>query len=378
MLKSRKLIVDTLSEVYQFLKPYADGEFWDLNQHEIVPGATYVVGRQQSIEHSATLRQLCESNTVQLVFCNTHEGSETLMTQLIYAIKANDLALDKKLLLLSGGDLDSRYKCLTFDHFVSKIFDYEENVAAAARIDDVFAKKQKPYKFLFLNGRHRIHRYWMIKKLESLGLLDQSIWTNLDNHGLGEHPWPLCSDSGEKIPPGSIPIKLLDPKYEYEFYKDQVNEQYGAGYAKYQLFKNQWGEIYINPAPYIDTYFSVVSETVFSYPHSFRTEKIWKPVAQGHPWIAVANAGYYRDIRNLGFQTFSHVIDESFDQIEDNFKRAERISQVIDDLCKQDLAKFLDECYTICKYNQQHLQELRLKIRQEFPDRFFQFINDDK
>jgi hypothetical protein len=127
--------------------------------------------------------------------------------------------------------------------------------------------------------------------------------------------------------------------------------------------------------PYIDTYFSVVTETVFDYPYSFRTEKIWKPIAMGHPWIAVANAGYYRDIRNLGFKTFGHLIDESFDQIDNNQDRIERISQLVEELCQQDLASFLKECYTVCKYNQQHLAEMQIKVRREFPDRFFKFIN---
>ena len=118
----------------------------------------------------------------------------------------------------------------------------------------------------------------------------------------------------------------------------------------------------------------MVTETVFNYPYSFRTEKIWKPIAIGHPWIAVANQGYYRDLHNLGFQTFGHVIDESFDSIENNQDRLERIAQVIEDLCRQDLASFLKECYNVCKYNQQHLAEMRQQVRQEFPNRFEQFI----
>jgi hypothetical protein len=88
----------------------------------------------------------------------------------------------------------------------------------------------------------------------------------------------------------------------------------------------------------------------------------------------VANQGYYRDLHRLGFKTFGHVIDESFDSIENNQKRIERIAQVVEDLCKQDLASFLEQCYNTCKYNQNHLAEMRLKVRQEFPNRFLQFI----
>jgi hypothetical protein len=173
-------------------------------------------------------------------------------------------------------------------------------------------------------------------------LLDSAIWSNLDNtHG--------------------NPIKLLDPKYEFDFYQHNT-ELNQSGFVKYALFNNDWGEIYLNPRPYLDTYFSVVTETVFNYPYSFRTEKIWKPIAMGHPWIAVANQGYYRDMHNLGFQTFGHVIDESFDLIENNQDRLERTAEIIEDLCQQDLASFLKECYNVCKYNQQHLAEMRQQV----------------
>ena len=60
--------------------------------------------------------------------------------------------------------------------------------------------------------------------------------------------------------------------------------------------------------------------------------------------------------------------------IDNNQDRLERIAAVVEDLCQQDLAKFLDECYNVCKYNQQHLAEMRVKVRKEFPDRFFQFM----
>jgi hypothetical protein len=51
--------------------------------------------------------------------------------------------------------------------------------------------------------------------------------------------------------------------------------------------------------PYIDTYFSVVTETIFDYPYTFRTEKIWKPMIMGHPFVAAANRGYYRDLHSV-------------------------------------------------------------------------------
>jgi hypothetical protein len=94
----------------------------------------------------------------------------------------------------------------------------------------------------------------------------------------------------------------------------------------------------------------------------------------GHPFVVAANVGYLKDLRNMGFQTFGHVIDESYDLIEDVQQRLNRIADVVRDLCQQDLASFQKECYNVCEHNQQQLAAMRIKVRAEFPDRFQQFV----
>jgi hypothetical protein len=94
----------------------------------------------------------------------------------------------------------------------------------------------------------------------------------------------------------------------------------------------------------------------------------------GHPFIAVSNKGYYRDLHNLGFRTFGHLIDESFDLLENAQDRIEHIEQVVTDLCHQDLKQFLIAAEEVCKYNQQHLIEMRQLEIQNFPNRLSQFL----
>jgi len=375
MQKTPKLVLDTFCEVHDLLKPWVTAEFWNLDEHEVVPGAIYVIGRQQTIEHALRIKQLVNDNIIKVVHCNPHEGSETLLAQ-CQKIDMAQLMWTKKILLIGGGDMDRRWPCLRYDSFLPKVYDYEENLAAAACVDKIYSQPNKPYKFLFLNGRMRSHRKYLLESFRLSGLLDQSLWTCLDAKRARSRTISF-EHNGENLLDTVRPVHYLDPRYEYGNYANNVDRVTGNGlYVKPALFNNDWGEIYIKPEPYIDTYFSLVTETVFEYPHSFRTEKISKPLAIGHPFIVAANRGYYKDLHDLGFQTFGHVIDESFDLIDDNQKRIERIAQVVEDLCRQDLAKFLEQCYTVCKYNQQHLAEIRLKLRQEFPDRFFQFLKE--
>lgn len=371
---TRKLILDTFSEVYPLIRHLADDEFWDLSQHETVPGATYVIGRKQYIDNRERVRDMAESGTVQVVMSNPHEGSDTLVGQLTH-LGLKDLALAHKIKVIGGGDMPPEWPCLRYDKFLPEILDYDENQAAAESSSAIYSKENKPYKFLFLNGRRRNHRKYMVEKMHTLNLLDSALWTNLDaNPGYGNQ-YQLWHN-GINLMQQPRPARTLPPEYEVPRYSNTSNPESDYAYVKFDLFNNEWGEIYLEPAPYIDTYFSLVTETVFDIPYSFRTEKIWKPIVMAHPWIAVASAGFYRDMHNLGFRTYSHVVDESFDKIENNQDRLDRIADVVEDLCKQDLAAFLKECYNTSKYNQQHHREMAVKVRKEFPERFFQFINE--
>jgi hypothetical protein len=378
MQKNFKLIVNRACEVYDLVKPYADGEFDDIERDRVHPGAVYLIGRPWMEQNNQRVRDLIDQHNITVVFSNPWEGSTTMHGQLI-RYKIQDLAESGKILLLTGGDMEPYFHYHKFDRFASDILQYSENFESIKRTPEIFEKTEKPYKFLFLNGRYRQHRKWMLARLRMAGLLEQSLYTCLSIMGsTGPTRLPLIHN-GENLMDRVEPIKVLDPYYEVDRYasrtqtKLSLNEQ--ENYAKYDLFNQEWGEIYIKPEPYIDTYFSLVTETVYESRHSFFTEKIWKPIMMGHPWIAVANHGFYKDLRDLGFKTFDSLIDESFDEISNPHSRLTRQAQVIEDLCRQDLKSFLAESRSICEHNQQHLLEYGQRVSREFPQQFMNFIS---
>ena len=349
MLGNRKLVVDQCCEVKEFTGAWQDESFYDFASHNVIPGAIYLVSRQQFHANIDRIRVLATQGTILPILGNPAEGSDTMLKQ-IESLGIVDLVKQNRIIIITGGHLQSDIPHLYYENFLPKILDYTENILAIKQYQEQWSE-HRPYKFLCLNGRGRRHRRQLLDNLADV--LDQALWTNLDS--------------------ASGPIKLLNAQYEFDFYKK--NTKLGqSGFVKYALFNNQWGEIYLNPEPYLDTYFSLVTETVFEYPYSFRTEKIWKPIAIGHPFVVVANAGYYRDLHNLGFRTFGHVIDEDFDKIENNQSRLSRIITLVRDLCRQDLSRFITETQEVCKYNQQHLAVMREQVRREFPVRFFQFL----
>ena len=380
MIGKKKLVVDGFSEVTDLLRPWADQILYNFVDADIEDDTIYILGRAEVNHNIDKVRRIVEQGRSLVILSNPAEGSETLKHQII-ALQLEQYITQGKMLLIGGGDMEPKYHYLQYDSFLPKVFDIPENRNLYCSTDEIYSKIQKPYKFLFLNGRFRPHRKWLLESFRLSGLLDETIWTNLDSSGKSNRIIQLMHQQ-QDLMLNEFPIKYLDEQYEVPRYRKNLVNTPTAAFAKADLFANEtgfdWGEIYVHPDPYIDTYFSLVTETVFTYPWSFRTEKIWKPIAIGQPWIAVANEGYYRDLRNLGFKTFTGLIDESFDTISDNTQRLIKIRDVVEDLCKtwENLQEFLQAARSICEYNQKHLWNMREQVRKDFPNRFFQFMKN--
>lgn len=378
MLGNRKLVLNTLCEIYDLIKPYADEEFWDFSKCEIIPGAIYIIGRQQFHNHKELIYQLVQDRVIYVVLCNPAEGSETMMWMYIH-FGLEELMATGHAAIVAGGYLPEHIPHLYHEHFLPLLLDYDENIQAIADYQQL-QTVHRLYKFLFLNGRARAQRKYLIQRFKQSGLIDQSLWSNLDDTVGGASSLSLIHNN-TNIAHAQIPIQYLPPMYEVDRYQLRAEavpprDLTDGFYAKHYLFNREWGEIYIAPKPYLDTYFSLVTETVFDYTYAFRTEKLWKPIAIGHPFIVASTPGFYKSLHNLGFKTFGHLIDESFDQIDNAQDRVEQIAKVVEDLCSQDLPSFLTAAQEVCKYNQQLMAELRPQIRQDFPQRFEQFIHE--
>ena len=77
MLGNRKIIVDEWAEVWDLLKPHADGSFW---QWPDTPDAdaVYIVGRVVLRDRWADIVAWATEHPGQVVFSNPAEGSETI------------------------------------------------------------------------------------------------------------------------------------------------------------------------------------------------------------------------------------------------------------------------------------------------------------
>lgn len=117
-----------------------------------------------------------------------------------------------------------------------------------------------------------------------------------------------------------------------------------------------------------DSYLNVILEThlnVDSTNGTFLTEKTFKPIKHCQPFIMFAPYGSIKKLQEMGYQTFDHVIDHSYDNIGDNNKRWNAVYQEFQRLIHQDLDKLYRDCRNDLIHNQQLFlspKESRLNI----------------
>lgn len=106
-----------------------------------------------------------------------------------------------------------------------------------------------------------------------------------------------------------------------------------------------------------DSLFYVPTETVFFEDRLHITEKTFKAIALEMPFILVAPAGSLEYMRSYGFKTFGDVIDESYDKETNDFKRIERVTQLLKDinnLSVKERQRIHSACLPAVEYNFNH------------------------
>ena len=373
MLGKHRIVLDQWSEVYDLLCDHADEEFWRFAELDFDPAAITIVGRVQLKENYYRVCDLAERYPGRIMFCNPAEGSQTILLQL-RRLRIEDLVRSGKILLLTSGNLEPPWRYVKTDCYFSNICEYHENIEAAKH--DVRDSFDKPYDFLLLNGRLRPHRKYLLHRLRELQILDRGLWTCLDQRcDMRWTSYLTLPDKDRDRMDEAEAIRLLPAEYEIDRAQNNLDRDLPERDIKHFLFNNTWGDAIINARAYTDTAFSIVTETIYDYPFTFRTEKIWKPMIMAHPFVVAANVGYYRALKQAGFRTFGDVIDESFDEIWEPRERMEAIIEVIQDILRNGATAFMAATADVCKYNQEHLREHNRRERAALSNQLIDFLD---
>jgi hypothetical protein len=81
----------------------------------------------------------------------------------------------------------------------------------------------------------------------------------------------------------------------------------------------------------------LVTETCYWEKKHHLTEKIFKPIVSRMPFVLVGPAHNLKYLREYGFKTFGHWIDESYDDIEDPIERMDAVGRTMEKICSYSL-----------------------------------------
>ena len=111
----------------------------------------------------------------------------------------------------------------------------------------------------------------------------------------------------------------------------------------------------ITTEDYNRTFISVISETLMCEDSLFISEKTWKPIMVGHPFIVLGNKGTLEYLKSMGYKTFDKWINEDYDDDIDEMVRINKIAGIIklfSEKSKEELIKIREEMNDICLHNQ--------------------------
>jgi hypothetical protein len=102
---------------------------------------------------------------------------------------------------------------------------------------------------------------------------------------------------------------------------------------------------------YNDTCYSIITETSCLSDFIMLTEKTAKPLIARRLFVMFAGPGYLAHLHRLGFQTFSDVIDESYDLELDDETRWTRAFEQVEYLCSQPQEAILQKIQPVLEHN---------------------------
>lgn len=197
----------------------------------------------------------------------------------------------------------------------------------------------KPYVFISTTGNVRPERDYLVEKLMTSLDYDNFLfrYSGQDINGSG------AADVISVEPGNFDPYSLILDKYYHNVSQTLPINLYNQGH------------------------FNLTVETDLSWADSFfLTEKTIKNLVVGMPFVSVATTHFLKNLRSLGFETYSSLWDESYDDILDYYQRVDCIVKLCNNLGSFNWAAAQKELQRIGEKNQLNFLRLNKLADREF------------
>lgn len=208
--------------------------------------------------------------------------------------------------------------------------------------------------FLCLNRRMYYHKYQIIEELFNRGLLNDTRFSWVDN----------------KNTKNFLNKKLVNhlniDVNNFKAIQLEDDVMYGSELSTHEEYLYT-----INPVWYYKSKVNIITETNFNETEIHITEKTWKAIYLGVPFVISASKGHLKTLRDMGFKTFNSVINEDYDDMSGG---SNKIKQIIDSAIELSNIYDSKEVLEICKFNQElyfNLEHRRQFCKEIFLDKLY-------
>ena len=229
----------------------------------------------------------------------------------------------------------------------AKFLNMWDNVVSSTHVDyydnlDREGKYIKPFVYTCFNGADRQHRLDLFKRLSQKDLLKHGVVTYLEDP-LSEEP----ELQGIEFPI-TLPSGFDDNHYDVNSHKKEVNPEF--------LYSHNWAYLDVVTETIVGTqpvgYRYSFSEAPEWWQTTFYTEKIWRAIFYGRPFMLLGAPGQLAELQKHGYETFDDLWSEEYDNIEHLGTRINAITyelEVLSSMNRSALNKKMSETVIIEK-----------------------------
>jgi len=182
-------------------------------------------------------------------------------------------------------------------------------------------KENREYVYLYKNGCSREHRLFFFANLTKNGNIKKSIRSWLSRYGKATK-----ANMIHTIENYGCELDISD--YMFTFSRNHFLDFDGKTVAKHL------NQSRLNPIHFSNTYFSFVTDSVFSEDELFISEKVFQPIQALHPFLYAGSPHSLKKLHELGYETFPEIFNESYDDIIDRKERAYALLHEVNRMCE--------------------------------------------
>ncbi len=195
--------------------------------------------------------------------------------------------------------------------------------------------------FLTYNRRPRDHRIMLLAELQRQGCFNRGI--------VSFNPFDLNTKHT---------ISRIKRNYEADMYDNIIENLISQGEIIADRnttdITNSVGDL----KNYQQTFCSIVTETLVGEDTIFFSEKSWRCISVGHPFILLSSPGALAKLRSMGFKTFNNFWNEDYDNEINVLLRIQKIVKIITQLAnRNDLEELSARIRPILEHNKKHFND---------------------